>query len=85
MKTKMASWETPPKEGDKFYVRTDSRRIILCRSLAEFEKNKEALLKGEEIVGWLPVDIDNVIPPFAQIPPKKDLNKAIEQQELGEH
>lgn len=72
MKQKMVSWETPPKEGEKFMVRTDRNRMILSESVAHFQENMEDLLRGEELIGWLPISVDNVKPPFLNIPPKPE-------------
>jgi len=71
-KNEYYSWETPPKDDQRFTVYTKKNRMIIMPNIKEFESNKEKLLRGDEIVGWKPIEIDNQIPPFiqSQIPKK---------------
>ena len=75
MNKKYISWETPPKEDQKFAVFTKKNRMIIMGSLKEFEDRREELLKGEEILGWKLLEISKEAPPFIQMPIPKQIDK----------
>jgi len=73
----IVSWETPPKPDQKFSVYTNTKRVFVAQDLESFEKIKDTWLDGDEISGWLPVDVSDKAPPFlsASLPKQIAANK----------
>lgn len=72
---KYISFETPPTGDQKFAVFCKNNQMIIMESLDVWEKMKSEMVKDEDVIGWLPIEKDNNVPPFLSIPPKEISSK----------
>jgi len=68
MKT-VVSWETPPKEDEKFVLFTEGNFMHLFESMEDYRNRSESVLKGKEPKGWLPFVKDKNAAGFPAPPP----------------
>lgn len=70
MKKMYISWETPPKDDEKFSLYTKNNRMIVCENRQWLQDNWDSVLSEDEILGWLPVLTGNKVPAFMpNVPP----------------
>jgi len=68
MKKKYISFETPPKEDERFSVHCEGNRMFVMDNVTEWEEKKERIKESYKVIGWLPVKKTNEPPPFLNIP-----------------